>query len=101
MKNRRLSPEVRAEQLLEHAIEQAKVTGLAKLTREAIAQRAGVAPGLISIRLGTMINLRRDILRHAVKRAILPLIAEGLMAKDPVAMKAPKELRQRAIVAAL
>lgn len=101
MKNRRLSPEVRAEQLLEHAIEQAKTTGLARLTRDGIAQRAGVAPGLVSVRLGTMANLRRDIIRHAIKRAILPIVAEALMARDPQALKAPKELRQRAIVAAL
>jgi AcrR family transcriptional regulator len=96
MKNKRLPPEARGELLLDVAIELARVHGLANITRDQIAAEARVAAGLVSLRLGTMPAMRRTIMRNAIVRGILPIVAEGLAARDPFAMAAPEDLRKRA-----
>lgn len=94
-----LPSEIRGQQLLDVAVALASKGGLSKLTREAIAVKANVSPGLVSVRLGTMANLRRAIMRQAVAREDLKLLAEGLVMRDPVVMRAPAELRARAAAA--
>lgn len=95
-KNKRLPPEARGELLLDVAIELAKAHGLANITRDRIAAEAGVAQGLVTLRLGTMAALRRTVMRNAIAREILPIIAEGLATRDTYAMAAPQALRDRA-----
>ena len=96
MKSKRLDPADRKAQLLDIAMQEAEQRGFGQMTRDGIAARAGVAAGLITTRLGTMANLRRDIMRHAVKRGIISIVAEGLALRDPVAQRAPAELRDKA-----
>lgn len=91
-----LPSEIRGQQLLDVAVALASKSGLAKLTREQIALKANVSPGLVSARLGTMENLRRSVMRQAVAREDLKLLAEGLVTRHPVALRAPAELRARA-----
>lgn len=97
MKNKRLPPKARGQILLEVALRQAKIHGLARVTREQIATAADVSPALVSARLGTMVNLRRSVMRHAVAEGELKVIAEGLVTRDPIATKAPEDLRRRAL----
>lgn len=66
------------------------------MTRECIAIAAGVSPALVSLRLGTMEALRRSVMRAAVKREVVPVVAEGLAAGDAQAKKASDELKKRA-----
>jgi len=96
MTNKRLPPDVRGAQLLDVAIALATKHGLANITRDQIAETAGVAQGLVSLRLGTMDKMRRAVMRNAVSREILPIIAEGLASRDRFAMGAPEALRKRA-----
>lgn len=93
----RLAPEIRVEQILAAALNVAKVVGYANVTREEAAHEAGVSPALISVRLGTMINFRRKLMRYAVRVECLPVIAQGLAARDSHAQKASPELKQRAL----
>jgi len=97
MTNKRLPPKERTELLLDVALKLAAKHGLAKITRSQIAEDAGVSAALVTERLGTMVDLRRSVMRRAVKTETLPVILQGIMVKDPYAMKAPAELRQRAI----
>lgn len=97
MTNKRLDPKDRTEQLLEVALQLAARHGLATITRNQIAEDAGVAPSLVSARLGTMDDMRRSVMRRAIKTETLPVIAAGLLAKDRYALRAPEDLRQRAI----
>jgi AcrR family transcriptional regulator len=97
MKNKRLPPQARGLMLLEVALRQAKIHGLANLTRDQIARAADVSPALVSARLGTMINLRRSVMRHAVASSELRVVAEGLATRDPIALKAPEALRRSAL----
>lgn len=68
-----------------------------RITREQIARSAGIPPSLIAYHCGTMADLRRDIMREAVRVEHLPVIAQGLAMRDRHAQKAPEELRQRAL----
>ena len=79
--------------LLHQAVSVAAEHGWENLTREAIAQRAGVSPALVSARLGTMENLRRSVMRAAVRDSVVAVVAQGIARNDKQAMRAGSELR--------
>ena len=93
----KLQARERIAQILRAALEIAPETGYNRLTRDEIAKRAKIPPTLISYHLGTMAELRRQIMRAAVQAECLPVIAQGLALRDRHALKAPEELRQRAL----
>lgn len=95
--NNRLKPKDRTAGLLEIALQQAEKLGLANLRRIDVATAASVSEALVSARLGTMVNLRRDVMRHAIKTKNLRVLGEGVACRDPVALKAPPDLRQQAL----
>ena len=96
MNAKRTDPTVRIEALLTAALEVAEAKGWARMTRECIASAAGVSPALVSLRLGTMDALRRSVMRAAVRRRCVPVVAQGLAAGDPHARRADDELKREA-----
>lgn len=72
-------------------------TTYTRVTRDQIAERAGVPPSLITYHLGSMTDLRRHIMREAIRSECLAVIAQGIAARDRHAMKAPEDLRARAL----
>lgn len=94
-KKKRQSPEIRKPELLRVAVELSRRHGYNKITRDAIAAEAGVSMGLVTLYLGTMANLRRDIMRAAVRDGIVEIVAQGIAAGDEHALKAPRELKQQ------
>lgn len=97
MKNQpKLEARARIAQILTAALEVCPRKGYSRVTREDIAERAKVPPSLITYHFGTMPELRRQIMREAVRVECLPVIAQGLACKDRHAMKASEELRTRA-----
>lgn len=95
--SKRLDPKVRKEEILAVAVKRAELLGLNGLRRDDVAKEAGVANGLVSRYFSTMTQLRRAVMRDAVRREILPIIAQGLAVRDSEAMKASEELKQKAI----
>jgi len=93
----RLEPHVRKEQILEAAVGIAAEAGLYTIRREDVALKAEVACGLVNRYFGTMNQLRRAVMRHAISNRNLSIIAEGIARRDPQAMKAPDDLRREAI----
>jgi AcrR family transcriptional regulator len=91
-----LTPPDRTRALLAVALKLAAADGWSKLTREAIALAAGVSPGLISARLGTMDALRRSVMRAAVRERCVAVVAQGLAVRDKQAMRADPALRAAA-----
>jgi AcrR family transcriptional regulator len=89
------------EDVLEAALATARAAGFKRMTRDAIATRAGCSPGQVSHLLGTMAQLRRAVMRAAVKRRDLTLIAQGLVAGDPYAQAADAPLRRQAMESVL
>jgi len=92
----KLEARARAAQILAAAVQLAAQHGYTRLTREQVAARIGVSPSLVPHYMGTAANMRRKIMREAVRLECLPVIAQGLAVRDPHAMAAPAELRQRA-----
>lgn len=92
----RMTPRERREDVLSAALRLAVMHGYTHITRDDIAMAAGCSPALVSQTLGTMRCLRRALVRAAVAREVLPVIAQGLALRDPHALRAPEELRVRA-----
>ena len=94
---KRAAPELRRKYVLDIAIELAKTKGYSTLTRDDVAKEANVSPGLVSHYFKNIELLRNLVLKTAVKREVLEIIAQGLVKEDPIAVQAPKELKYRAI----
>ena len=71
--------------------------GYRNITREAIAAASSVPPSVVSYHLGTMVELRRHVMREAVRCRSLPVIAQGLVMRDRHALKAAVELQEAAM----
>lgn len=93
----RLKPKERRKQILDVAVQLAQEKGFESLTRAAIADKAQVTHALITHYYNTMPQLKRDVMRAAVRQEILEIIAYGLATSNPHAAKASPELRARAI----
>lgn len=91
-----ISPNATLANLTDTALKLAAKRGLYNLTRDAIAEAAEVSTGIVSKRFGTMENMRRSLMREAVRRELLPIIAEGLVRGDTAARKAPDALKAKA-----
>lgn len=88
-----LSADQRTNDILAAALRVAERDGFTSMRRDAIATEAGITGGLVTIRLGSMDQVRRSVMRLAIKERKLRTIAEGLACKDRHALKAPQELR--------
>jgi len=91
-----MNPKDRKSELFEHAMTLATSSGYMRVTRTAIASAGGVTEGLVTHYFGTMTALRRDLMRAAVKRRVLPIVAQGLAMGEKQALKAPEDLRREA-----
>ena len=94
----RMKPEERKNEILKAALIVSTKKGYNKITRADVAKQAGnCAESLISNYYGTMDNFRRKIMREAVIRECLKIIAQGLVVGDKYAAKASTELKQKAL----
>lgn len=95
----RANPELRKDHILNIAVTMAKVSGYNKITRDKIAESAGVSMGLVTRYFGTMVQLRRDIVRMAVRNEILEVVAQAVISNDPHVKKIDADLKERALKA--
>lgn len=95
----RLPASDRKQQILSTALHLAESHGYSNVTRQHVADALNLAPGLISHYFGTMESLRYALMQEAVRGEVLRVIAQGVVAKHAVAMRAPKVLRARALAA--
>ena len=98
-KTRTNNPELRKDQILAAAVKISVDKNYSTITRQNVADAAGVSTGLVARYFGTMKQIRRSIMRSAIQNKNLKIIAQGLVNKDPNALKAPKPLQQQAIKA--
>lgn len=92
----RMKPKDRKDLLLKAALKASVIHHYKHVTRQQIADEAGVSESLISAYFGTMCRLRRDIIRAAIREEELEVLAQALVAGDSHARKAPKELKEKA-----
>lgn len=93
----RMTPTDRKAAILDAAVAAAKKHGFANLRLVHIAEHAECSNALVVSHYGTMAQMRRAVMRAAVKQEILAIIAEGLATHDPVARKASSELQNKAL----
>lgn len=99
MKRTRMRPEARKDEILAAALDIAANSHYLKVTREQIAVRVGVSGPAIQYHFQTMVQLRKDLMRAAVKQTCLKVIAQGLLSDDPHAIRASEGLKRQAIKA--
>lgn len=93
----RVIPLLRKDHILNVAIKLAtRPGGYNALTRDGIAESAGVSMGLINNYFGTMVQLKRAVMRAAINRGIPEIIAQGIAINDKHAKKAPQDLKEQA-----
>lgn len=93
----RTNPELRKDQILNVGIKLASIIGCHRLTRNEIASNAGISIGLITNYFGTMKQLRRTIMRAAIKQKIPEIIAFGIVDNNVYAKKVKGELKREAL----
>lgn len=70
--------------------------GYANITRDQIAEFAGVASGTVTYHFGDMNALRAAVMRFAVDKEVLKIVADGLADGNLIARKASDQLKRRA-----
>jgi AcrR family transcriptional regulator len=90
----RLDPKQRRARILDAAVGVALDHGYLSMSREAVAKRAQCSPALVSKYLGTMVNLRRAVMRAAVASNHRKIIADGVSVGDRIAMQAAPGARK-------
>lgn len=96
-KRRRLDKTIRHEEIMSAALAEASANGYQWITREGIAQRAGCSAGLVTNYFGTMIQLKRSVVRAAIAQRVLPVIAQALADGNEHARSAPEDLKAAAL----
>lgn len=97
MTRQRLKAPVRIQQCIDAALELARDKPYHEVTRNEIAEAVGVAGSVVQWHFGTVKQLRRQIMRAAIRAERLDIILQGIAVQDPHALRAPEELRNRAV----
>jgi len=97
IKRTRAAASDRLNQVMNHAIAEAKLVGYDRLTLPMIAERCGVSRTVVFNHLGTTKQMRESVLRSAVRRGEAAIVAQGIANQDPIALRAPKPLRLEAL----
>lgn len=86
------------ETILRAGLNSARKHGLYTMTRRQVAKTAKVSPALISHYFENMPALRGAVISEAIARCqFMDVLATALGARDPVAMKAPAEIKREAL----
>lgn len=93
----RMAPKERKAEILQAALQCAADHGFQRFTREQVAVRLDISPALVNRYFSTMAELRRDVMRAAVRQRVLRVVAQGIVAGDRHALKADSALRTEAL----
>lgn len=86
----------RTHEIITAGLALAMLHGYHRVTREQLAQTTGLATGTVNSVFGTMHQFQRAVMRHAVEQRNLAVIAQGLALRDPIARRAPDDLKNAA-----
>ena len=96
MTRRRLKADDRRTEIMNAALMLAELNGYYNVTRAAVASVAHCDEGLVSHYFGTMKCFKRAIMRTAIKQRRAKIVAQGMAAGDPHALRAPEDLKAEA-----
>lgn len=86
----------RIREILDAALYLAEKHGYQTVTRDAIAEEAGVSGAHVSGLFGTMAQIRRRVMRAAVQQKRYRVIAQGIAVHDPACGKLDADTVKRA-----
>ena len=98
---RRMQPNDRKAQILNAAVELSIREGWGTITREKVAEAAGISAGLVTKYFISVEQLRASVMRSAIDREILIILADGVALRDDIALSAPPKLRAQAILSCM
>ena len=93
----RLKPDARAQQIVETALHLSGQGNYGAVQRKEVADHLSLTPPAITYHFATMGALRTAVMRAAISRGNLGVLAQGLLLEDADAKKAPLALRRRAL----
>lgn len=93
----RKNPILKKAHILQSAIEVAYQTEYLYLTRDAIAEQAGVSSSLIAHHFGTMSNFFKELMQVSIKNKEWRIVAQGLNHGNPTALAAPAKIKREAL----
>lgn len=96
-KTQRMEPKDRLNGLLTHGIELAAKHGHAKVTLTMLAKAANVTHGLITHYFKSADEMRLGIVREAIDREDVRVVAQALLLEDPVNIEISDALKNKAI----
>ena len=97
MPGRKLYHHTRKRQILDGAMLAAHTKDYRQITQKDIAALAGVSTGLITFHFDNMDGLRNKLMEYAVETSDLKIVAQGIVAQDPIALGASDTLRANAL----
>ncbi len=95
-KVKRLNPNIRKDQILLSAVNLALTEGYDRIQRDGVADAAGVSAGLVTHYFDNIETLHKAVLEKAIELRLHVILLQGLCIKDPIALKAPKDLIEEA-----
>jgi hypothetical protein len=90
--SRAAHPLLRRDHILGVAVAMASQSHYLRITRDGVAETAGVAAGSVTRYFGDMTTLRAAVLRAAVDTGAVDIVAQGILERDPVALGAPAQV---------
>ena len=93
----RMKPNDRKAELLQAALRLSVKKGWQNVTHRDVAEAANCSTGLVMYYFRTMPKLHRAVMSEALRAGNVPVLAQGLAAKDPKARKASGELREQVL----
>lgn len=94
---KRLGAGTRRKAIIAAATKLAQRHGYTNITREAVAVEAACSPATVSVYFPLFGDVKRMVLKEAIATSNLTILAQGLAARDRVALRAPDELKKKAI----
>jgi AcrR family transcriptional regulator len=91
----RTKPDIRKAHILEAAINLSIRIGYKSITRDAVAEMAGISSGLIGNYFPKMSHLKHAVMAFAIEHQVVEIIAQGLTVGDAHALKINDDLKQK------
>lgn len=101
MKHKRKTADIRKEEIIGAALALVGDGSYKDVQRKDVAEAVGVSPAAISHHFSTKGQMQRAMMRKAIADKNLVVLAQGLVAKDDQAVKAPDALRREAMASYL
>lgn len=97
----RVNPDLMKDFILNCAIELSEKNDYKTLTRAMIADQLAIAPALVSYYFGEMESLKNKIVKTAIERENLTIIAQAVTFKHPAIKNISEKLKTNALKAAI